>query len=141
MARPVLSEATWRRLAPNPIDEHRLQVMLGSFTGGERRAFWAAVLLLDDATTIPAVVEGYALLTPIPPDARAEPEPTPTVIPPTGRPGTAVCRWRECGREFELSSRFGPIPSYCSTACRWAAASDTRTERRHRARAATVPVG
>jgi hypothetical protein len=84
--RASLSPHAWQRLlGRGEFDRGQLQQFLAGLTLGERRAFWSAVLLMDDRATVDELIVGWDRLSIAPPDARVLPM-TPGLCEVCGKP-------------------------------------------------------
>ena len=106
-----LSYGLWQRVAPGPLDEDRLHRWVNRLPPGERRAFFAALLLIDRKVTVTGLVEGWAH---VPTERPPAPVPPVVEVSPLGR------QCLTCGKELvQPSGSKGGRPFwYCSVECR-----------------------
>lgn len=124
-----LGGETWYRLARKPGDEDLIQRWLATRAPDVRRAFLAALLIVDGQATIQQVIDGWARLPAgriILPDPEGElAEQTPVYVVPR------LCE--HCGQPLPDYAGFGRPPNY-HEACRPLAAASRRAEARRAAK-------
>jgi hypothetical protein len=128
-----LSPHAWHVLGRSALERGQLEQLLAEFTDGERRAFWSAVLLLDDRASIGEVLRGWRRLSTATPGVDAG-----AVVLPFG---PKVCG--QCGEPLPAPDPPGGNPRQYHEHCRDAVRARRKREARARSNGrstATAPV-